>query len=697
MNSKMASWLLAANMESAKPQVMPPPSAFAFPYGQSEDPEFEGLESPAAGGMSGFGLGSDGMGTASGGNTVYTLGPTQQNRKSKNIEKKKGNLHTRRKQINKILKTMQDQQKRKTLLQERQTIVRELKRLTELESTVPQVPPHSPPVDSASACSDHSHKENKVKGSDTFNTQQVTDTSDAQSTAESTSPCKAKSKRFLRKRRREVYELLNNSLLTKKRKTELEQELADINDVLKKPRKTVFDEFDFHYAEQLFGNDEEEQSHDVDQYIPNPEEIVEPLHNNNIFEAKRTGKQTAKWNKSPNVFPQLGEQEANRAHLGEAYKESFRDYFNGNPAYAHHFDKSLGEELPHGSHEEHFEPRINPVSHFINEALADDCRRHLERIGVVISDANGQISVMPRQNQRERSPDLPFREGLPGVSYREGSPGYPNRERTPGLSYREESPTPSYREGSPDYPYRERSLGHSYRGRSPCSSYKEGSPSPSYRERSPDPSYRERLPPSSYRERSPYQADREASPGPSYEEREMSPYPAYRERFPNHSYRNRSDRGSHSQDGSVEPVPPSRFHRFSGHAADAHEDFQDDYSPRMNDPSPIHNHGGPDRYMSEDQRKEEEQREEDLRIHLLRLREQKVERRLKVLEQETKETESRLRRLQERRLSEELDDFLREQSKYWRKEDMEMERTNFSPQRSSERTRHGRRNHQIYF
>ncbi|XP_047492534.1 serine/arginine repetitive matrix protein 1-like [Penaeus chinensis] len=678
----MASWLLTANLESAKPQVMPPPSAFAFPYGQGE--EFEGVESPADSGASGFGLSSDRVG----GNMVYNaFNPTQPKMKSKNIEKKKGTLHKRRKQINKILKTMQDQQKRKTLLQERQTIVRELKRLTELEFTIPQVPPHSPPIDSASACSDHSHKENKMKGSDTSNTQPVTDpTSNAQSTTGNAKPCKVKSKRSLRKRRREVYELLNNSLLTKKRKAELEQELVDINSVLKKPRKTVFDELDFQYAEQLFGNDEEEQNHDVDQYIPNPEENVEPVHDNNIFEFKRTSKQTAMRKKSPDAFPQRENQEANGTHLEEAYKESFRDYFNGNPAYADHYDNSFDKEQPHGSHEEHFEPRLNPGSHFINEVLADDCRRHLERIGVMISDTDGQISLMPRQHQRERSPDLPLREG---------SPGLPNRERPPDF-YREESPTHSYREGSSDYPYRERSPALSYRGRSPCS-YREGSPCPSYRERSPDPSYQEGLPPPFYRERSPYHADREVSPGPSYEEREMSPYPACRERVPDLSYRSTSDRGSHSRDGSQEPAPTSRFRRYSGHMADAHENFQDDYSPGMEDHSPFRDHGGPDRYMSEDQRKEEEQREEDLRIHLLRLREQKVERRLKVLEQETKETENRLRRLQERRLSEELDDFLREQSKYWKKEDMETERDDFSPQHGNERTRHGHRNHQIYF
>ncbi|XP_063607885.1 uncharacterized protein LOC134782378 [Penaeus indicus] len=695
----MASWLLTANLESAKPQVMPPPSAFAFPYGQSE--VFEGEESPAASGTSGFGLGTDKVG----GFMAYALDPTQPKMKNKNIEKKKGTLHKRRKQINKILKTMQDQQKRKTLLQERQTIVRELKRLTELEFTAPQVPPHSPPIDSASACSDHSHKENQMKGSDTSNTQPVTDpTYNAQLTTGSASPCKVKSKRSLRKRRREVYELLNNSLLTKKRKTELEQELADINSVLKKPRKTVFDELDFLYAEQLFGNVEEEQNHDVDQYIPNPE-AVEPVHNNNTFEFKRTSKQTAKWNNSPDAFPQRGNQDANGTHLGEAYKESFRDYFNGNPAYADHYDNSFDEEQPHGSHEEHFESRLNPGSHIINQVLADDCRRHLESIGFVVSDTDGQISLIPRQ-QRERSPDLPLREG---------SPGLPNRERPPDF-YREESPTHSYRGGSSDYPYRERSPALSYRGRSPCSSYREGSPCPSYRERSPDPSYQEGLPPPFYRERSPYHTDREVSPGPSYEEREMSPYPACRERFPDLSYRSPSDRGSHSRDGSQEPAPTSRFRRYSGHMSDAHEDFhQGDYSPRMEGHSPFRDHGGPDRYTSEDRRKEEEQREEDLRIHLLRLREQKVERRLKVLEQETKETESRLRRLQERRLSEELDDFLREQSKYWKKEDMEMERTNFSPQHGNERfspqhgnerfspqhgnerIRHGRRNHQIYF
>lgn len=534
----MASWLLTANLESAKPQMMPPPSAFAFPYGQSE--ECEGVESSAASGMSGLGLGSDGTG----GNMVYnTSNPTQPKRKSKYIEKKKGTLHKRRKQINKILKTIQDQQKRKMLLQERQTIVKELKRLTELEFTGPQVPPHSPPVDSASACSDHSHKENKVKGSDTSNTQPVTDpSSNAQSTTGNASPCKVKSKRSLRRRRREVYELLNNSLLTRKRKTELEQELVDINSVLKKPRKTVFDEFDFQYAEQLFGNTEEEQNHNVDQYIPNPEETVKSLHSNNIFEFKRTSKQTAKWNNNPDAFPQLGDQEASGSHLGEAYKESFRDYFNGNPAYADHYDNSFGEgqphetheEQPHETHEEHFEPRLIPGSQLINEILADDCKRHLERIGILISDTDGQMSVIPRQHQRERSPDLPLRER---------SPGPPNRERPPDFSYREESPAPSYREGSSDYPYRERSPVHSYRGRSPCSSYREGSPCPSYRERSPDPPYQEGLPPPSYRERSPYHADREVSPGPSYEEREMSPYPAYIERFPDLSYRSMSDRG----------------------------------------------------------------------------------------------------------------------------------------------------------
>lgn len=153
-----------------------------------------------------------------------------------------------------------------------------------------------------------------------------------------------------------------------------------------------------------------------------------------------------------------------------------------------------------------------------------------------------------------------------------------------------------------------------------------------------------------------------------------------------------------SRDSSLEPASSSRSPRFYGRMEGKYGELREDYSPRMDDHSSFQDHED-EEDLSEDERKEEAKGEEDLRLHLLRLREQKVERKLKILEQASMKTESKLRRMQERRLSEELDDFLREQSKHWRKEDMGRERTKeFSPQHDNGHVRHSRRSHEkIYF